>query len=289
MDNNISISYYESMIDLVSENRKITEVILGSNMHHFVNESDIIYENKVTTAVLKFIKDIFDRIVGYLKKITEYLNNKDNFKSKRIIVKACKTRMESMSSEDKDNFIIKDINFTDALIENIDDILHMVSSVDKDLKVVMDDFDNLFSRLKTNVSILENIKSDIAEYNERLVKKSSVENIKDKAKDVTFESLADILEDYESSKMIIKNIKGSNDDILRKMDGYKRRIERASISNVIEDKLFDYIPKYREVIYAATTFIASAMKSVLDLTIYDFRNQENILKIFISYSTKERD
>lgn len=287
MTNELGILYYDFMMESVVENRKIMEDITASNCMRIIVKEDAsevaIYEASLLGSLVKFIKTIIDKLIQFIKKIFNITNKTDTFTPKKAIIKAFENKMKTISNEQKDSFSIKDIDITEEVNDRIEDINLMIKSVKSDLDSVMIDFGNIISRMTTNDVALDNIQNDIMEYNKRLESKSNIEDIKADAKDVNFETVKNIFNDYKESKETINAFNINNKQTQSVLETYKKKVEKASKGNIIENMLFDYIPKYKDTVNLGVTFIAKAIKCNLELLIYNFKNQEAILSQFISF------
>ena len=287
MEKEVGILYYDFMMESVVENRRIMENITASNCMRIIVKEDAsevaVYEASLLESLVKFIKTIIDNLIKFIKKIFNVTTKTETFTPKKAIIKAFENKMKTISNEQKDSFLIKDIDITQEVIGRIEDINLMIKSVKSDLDSVMVDFGNIISRVTTNDVALDNIQNDIMEYDKRLASKTDLEDIKRDSKDVDIEAVKIIFNDYKVSKETINAFNISNKQTQTTLETYKKKVEKASKGNIIENMLFDYIPKYKDTVNLGVTFIAKAIKCNLDLLIYNFKNQEAILSQFISF------
>ena len=74
--NSIDIMYYDNMMDLISENRKINEAIMIPTFH----ESEVaLYEAKIVESILNFFKTLFEKVIQFFKKIINVVSDNKNF------------------------------------------------------------------------------------------------------------------------------------------------------------------------------------------------------------------
>lgn len=287
MGNEIGIAYYEFMIDSVSENRKIIESSIDTKFaKYFLTENGEseqipLYESNLANSLLKFIQKIFKGVINFFKKIIGFLDKDETFKPKKVLIYACEKKIKSITQEEKDSFILQNAYLSDAIVDSNKSILDAANNVEKDLKIIMDDFDNILTRITINPERLENIKSDVAIHQSNLEKESNIENIKSKASDVKFESIQKILTEYKNSKKDLKNFKSHANITQKEMEEYENRIDRAMKYDIV-NAILDYLPMYKDAIYTATAFITKSMKTIIDLMIFNYKSQENILKEFVS-------
>ena len=125
MINSLNIDYYNSMIDIVEENRKINEMIMAPKYMKLAESSqeDIsIYEGKVTNFIIESIKKIIDKVIEFFGKMVKLVSRKDMFTPNKKLMDASYQKLKTMSKEDISNFKLEDIDLSDSIEETIDEI-----------------------------------------------------------------------------------------------------------------------------------------------------------------------
>lgn len=287
--NELDILYYDIMIESVIEDRKIMDLSFGAKFaKQLLTESweveDVaIYEAKVIDGVINAIKTIFDKIIEFLSKLHDVVFK--TFSPNQKLIKLCEEKIKSITIEERDSFILKSIDFTDSISNNIEPINKLIENTKTDLKEVMKNFDTIFERYdEKNVDFLYKVKDNIEVANKELDILSNIENIKSSANDVQYDNLRDILDSYKLSKQSISEYKEFVKDTEKKMKEYKKKVDTKMRNNIIERVAMASLTTYKETIYEATGFISMALKTVLNLSITNFKNQEIILKKFITYN-----
>ncbi len=283
--NTIDLMYYEFMIDLVSENRKINEAVMAPKfMKLYVNEGAdeiSICEAKAIQTVMEFIKKIFDKVIEYCKKMIEFITVKFPYKPKKQLIEACDNKLKNATEEEK-NFKLEKVDFTDKTIDNINYIQDMAAKIKNELSKVMEDFKFAVTRENFDINKLNTIKEETKDFTMQLDERSNTENLKKDAKDVTFGSISEILDDYKDSESFVKDFKDSVSNVSKMMNNYKKAVNKVSLLTKRSEKFDQHISNFKDAILSGTTFINRCMKDTLNLILFDYRNQEYILKKFVS-------
>lgn len=290
---NLGILYYESMIELEIENQRINEAIMTPKFARYFTESDediSVHEAKVVSSVLKFISDIFGKVVKFFQDMIAFITKKDrddSFKPNPKLIAACEQKIKSITDKEKKEFKLEKISFTDTIIANTQYIEQMTMDIVNKLNKLMQFFDDAVERKNVDVNKLKDINDAVESYKDQLKDRSDINNNKKSGKDVTYNDIADILSDYKESENILNDFKETIKNISGKMEKYKKQVDDLVKTLSSEDQSSQNISNYKNVIYSSTAFITNATRNMLNLYTYDYRYQEIILKKFVSYKISE--
>lgn len=285
----LDILYYDMMMESVIEDRKIMELSFGAKFaKQLLTESweveDVaIYEAKVIDSIVNAIKTIFDKVVEFLSKLHDVIFK--SFTPNQKLIKACEEKIKSITVEERDGFILKNIDFTDSIDDSVEPVFGSIKNIKEQLKEVMKNFNTIYDRYEEgNIEFLYKVKDEVEAANTELEEKTSIENIKKSVKDVKYDNLRDILDNYKAAKQTISDDKEFVKETEKTMKEYRKKVDTKMKNNIIERVAMANLTTYKEVIYAATGYITKSLKSITSLSITNFKNQEIILKRFIAYN-----
>lgn len=273
--NEISISYYENMIDLINENQKINEEIMTPKFMKYFTESKeeiTIYENKVTDSILKFLQKIFDKVIEFFKKIINFISDIKNFTPNKKLITSVEDKIKYMSKEEKDdfsieielNYINKNNQYLDYLIERSENGLTYLEDIVYNIKDLMykdTQSSELDKELDSyDLEIKESTKSKlIIKYNDLKEVISQYENM--------YSRVRSLRKQLQADQMNINNYKKTIDSLVKRNDN----IENNDILN-----------KYKEIAIKICNFTMKVNNDIIKEMTYSFKVYESILKSLIS-------
>ena len=218
MGENMDILYYDIMIENAVEERRVNELIMMPRFAKYVCEGAdevAIIESNVLKTIGESIKNLFQKVIEFFKKILNKILNKEICKPKMELVKACEERIKSFTEADKRQFIIKDADITKTIEKGVN--LHTVlfSKSFTALNQIIEKFNTYVNgKQKTDPSYFEKTLDGIALLNEQLDKVAELETLKKNGDDVTFGSISEILKNYRIGTEITSTLK----EELQKLD-----------------------------------------------------------------------
>ena len=285
--NNVDILYYESMIDIVSENRKIMEFITGSNieMKTIAESSQLaIYEANVIETIKNSIKEIFKKVIDFFRGLFKKVTNGDFFKVDEKLIKACNEKLKNMSSNDKNGFIVEGISIRGALIDRQKDVNQYIKECNEDMNTLFQNTNWLSDQKMDQLKAAkENLQDESKSFDDIT---SDKDTFKKQAKNVDIKTveicLDPSLSSYADSKKVIENLKSEISTVENSMKSYERKTEQFIEKNKNE-YTSESINLYRSVIYLYTNCMMKAYRALLSLIIAQFKNEEQILRAFMAY------
>ena len=271
---NTDILYYESMIDLVTENRKINEEIMAPKFMKYFTESQeeiSIYENKVTDSILNFFKKIFDKVAVFFKKIINLISDIKNFTPKKKLISAVENKLKSMTREEKDNFsteielnyIGKNDQYLDYLIERSENGITYLEDIVYNVKDLMykdskpSDFDKEIDSY--DLEIKEPTKSKLI---------------------IKYNDLKEVISQYENMYSRVRSLRKQLEADQINMNNYKKTIESIVKRNdTVEDN--DILNKYKDITLKICNFTMKINSEIIKEMSYSFRVYESILKSLV--------
>ncbi len=293
--NDIDIMYYEYMIDRTIEDREIMELCIGSDLSKkLLSESEnseelAIYEANVITNIFDAIKKIFQKVIEYIKNLIENITGKKFFRVNKKLVESVNNKIKSMSSEDKDNFNLLNIDITEKLKENIiwgntqhnKAIYYFNYIITETNKFLNKPYlrGEGFSQDQFN-----KVKSTMNDLDKELKDLSSKEEMRKDAKDIKFKDITKILDDYKSSDEEVKKLNTQFNEIIKNMKNNQR-----TMNNHVNLNRADIIRKYdqaqlkdfRELIYIISNYIIKLSRFRMSMHILVYKNEEAILRKFV--------
>ena len=265
---NTDVLYYESMIDLVIEDRKINEEIMSPKfMKYFTeNQQDIIvYENKITESIIGFIKKILDKVIEFFKKIINLISDKRNLSPDKKLISEAENIIKGMTKEDKDKFSVK------IKMNMVGDDLYL---------------DYLIDRAENGISYLEQIMYDIKDLMYKDTKPenleldnfdTSLENPTVNELEIKYNGLKEVISQYENTYTRVKRIRSQMQTDQNSMNAYKKDIDSAIRKNSNSDNN-DILNKYKNITMDVCNLIMKANSETIKDMRYSFSVYEGILK-----------
>lgn len=289
MNNFSDIMRYEFMIELEQENQKILELCYNSkysdllNGEEWCNKSPIC-ENTIVDSIIKFFKYIYEKISDFFKKIVKFLKGNDTpFKPNKKVIIAAEQKIKSISKEEADSFIIKNINFTIKAGDTIAAILQIIQQCGDYMNKIIESLDKLLDRA-TFSPALDLMSVSISNYDRDLDKKYDLDSIKQVTTTITYNDIPNFLKDYKDSKRAIKLIQDTINATTNTLNKCKSNVEKISKDNTIENKVSDHIDKYKNVTIALTNVLSKAFNAVIKISVAAYQNEEDMLVKFIKWN-----
>lgn len=280
----LDILYYDYMIESVAENRKIMELIASSSSILENSNELMIYEGKMIENIVNAIKEIFQKVIDFVRDIIKKITGNKVFTPNEKLIKACNEKLKNMSKDEKDNFIIKGISLRGKLIGYVDWANDSLDDMYDLLDKITDECNN-FTNGKTtngpsfNKKIVDDCLSEIE-------KKENREELKKDAKDADIITIQFCLDPsratYANSKNATTNAINYSNKVQKEMKDMQRTMDQkvnASKNNELNTQTMN---EYRTAIYSITNCIMKLFKFTLNMSILQFKNEEAILRKFIS-------
>ena len=284
MDNTIDILYYEYMQELASNNQQILECIVGSKCVDILKENgqDVIFEGNVLTSITKFIKNLFDKVIGFFKKIIDFITGKnktttsDGKEVKKSInlhlITKCEEKMKSFKAEDRNKFKLEHADPSKSVKHNVEEIDKIFDKHSKLLNPIMETIGN--------TQVFAPSHDYVERDNKTIDELSNKESIA--KEDISFNNIVNILSSYKESEKRINELKGKLESSIKQMEEYKKKAENVKPTEETQKKWVD-IKNY---IIAATNTMVKAARANVNLELFAFNSQESILKKFVEFKSE---
>ena len=274
MINVVDISYYENMIDIMEEDRKINEMIITPKFMKYFTESQedvFLCESKVTDSILNFFKTIFDKVINFFKKIINFVSDIKNFTPNKKLISQVENMIKSSSLEEKKNF--------SAEIE-----LHVVNKNDQYL-------DYLLEKSENCISDLENIVYDVKDLMYKDIEPKDLDKELDKIDTdieepntttlvIKYNDLKEVVSQYENMYSRVKSIRSRLQADQISMNNYKKTIDSIIRNNNGEHN--DILNKYKNITVKICNNIMKINKDIVKEMQYSFNVYEKVLKSLLN-------
>lgn len=295
--NNIDIIYYETVMDLVEENRKITDSLFNIKFaNHFITESEIgIFESSIIESITKFINEVLAKVINFIKKVYEKITSKKIFHPNKQLIDAVKVKIKALNNDERKSFYLEKINNNEYINQQYDICEKAYNTTNENLKDIIHTINEFILYGKQHdPSDYNKVKLNVKNADKELDNIVDDKYIKSNLSNVDYNKLRDILDEYEKSDKTTKKLS----DTLKKTTKDMKEHQRMMDINVINNK-FDLSTSSRrdtkeyslarDIIYDATNLIIKIQKSMIDLMILKFKNQQTILYQFIKFGPEVID
>lgn len=300
----LDILYYDSMIESVSENRRIMEMITGSEMAcTLLRESGdtaelALLEQNIFKTIWEGIKKIIQKVIDYISTTIQIIKDRKVFKPKNKLVDAVKDKIKNISQADKSEFKLSEANISDELFGNIGKMQQAKNRVQLVLNQAIgktNDFIKIGKLWKGHYKD-DPIFKQSEEMSDKLAitihNLSDEEYIKEKAKDVDYNDLTKLFDQYQKSESTSEELVKDFKETMNVM----RKNQKAMDSHVNNNKyeiVFKYdneeLKIFRKMIYSLTSLMNSMVKFNVDMSLKAFRNQEAILRKFVEFKAEVKE
>ena len=270
--NSVDIMYYENMIDIISENRKIIEAVISGKCTKYFTESEetiSLCEAKVTETVIAFFKTILNKVIEFFKKLINIVSDVKNFSPDKKLISAVENKIKLMTKEEKDNYYIE------LEINNVGSDSYL---------------DYLIERSEEGVSFLENIMYDVKDLLYKDVNPDDLEldnfdmNMEYPTKSkitIRYNDLKEIISQYENTYTRVKRLRSQMQADQTSMNAYKKIIESATKKNDTENNN-DVLARYKDITINVCNLIMKANSEIIKEILYSFRLYERALRDLIA-------
>lgn len=281
----LDIVYYESMIGLIQENQKINEMIMAPKFALLTESQEdiLVCEGKVIDFIFTSIKKIFDKVVEFFGKIMKIFSRKDVFIADKKLLSAFTEKLKRMTSEDASNFIMKDIDVSDSIEDAVTVIYKDFVSANEYLYRVVNGVRSILydEPLKIDIeSEYEKIQKDIETFSKRLEENSDTKKMS--KIDITNDNLYDVFVDYKNFYAEMADTKSNMKNSQNSMKEYRNMIDTVIKHDIVENVDSNILQKLRDAIYLITGYMMNCNKVLLNLKVEQFKNDEFILRKFIT-------
>ena len=294
MDNIIDIFYYESMIESAIEDRKIIESIIESNcaIRSLEENSEelAIYEANIFETITNGISMLFEKVVDFIKGLIEKITGKLLFSTNHKLIEQCNEKIKSLSREERDKFKLVNIDIRKSIERNISWALDNRQKMYRYLRFVITGTTHFLTRPTDPKTVipddqLEKFKEGINQFYTEIEELSDVNKMKQEAASIDYSDIRNILESYSKSEEGLKKLKYQLKDTSDRMKSHQREMNnyvKMNREQIIRKYNQSQLVKYRDIVQLVTNAVIRLCKFELNMTILMFRNEENILRRFLT-------
>lgn len=278
-----SIAYYEFMIDMEREYQHIKEECFNEKVYQLKSIEESV-KDRVNSAI-KFIKEIFNKIVEFFKNIIKSFKKVESthLKVNMKLVRACENKIKTMSAEEQRTFRIPKslysnnmVTFVKFMNENNEFVANILKKLTYELEKCNSD-----KQYVPNVS--EQDMQSIDEINSSYDKLSDSNTLKSDMNDVTFGDINNVLEDYKKSSNTINIVSAALIQSQKVAEDCKKRVDKlVEDPDNASDKFFN---DFKTAMHKTANLIIKISKGIIDTSVAMFRNYENILNAFVNWGT----
>lgn len=287
--NELDITYYESLLEMVQEEQKIHEMLNISKYSHVLEGFDqdqiAIYENKVIDIIMEAISGIIGKVLEHIQKVTSFIKG-DKFVPDNKLIAACEAKMKAMSTEDRDSFILKEVNpipNINKTCQLLDDYYLMSSALYIKMTESFTQFSNNENAEK-NSKLIEDINSLIENYKSKTkldeIKIESFEKV-----DVSFNDIKVLINDHKKLKDTANTLNKNLSISEKNVDDSKKKIDDMMKSKKVKEDPNHLMNAYRSTYAELSSFMMAAKRKHLELFTYSCRMEESILRKFVGFGT----
>ncbi len=267
----IDISYYNTMIDMMEENKKINEEIFGSKYMQCLTESNklyAIYESKITDSILNFFKKIFDKVIEFFKKLVSVISDIKNFSVNKKLLSEVENRLKNMSADEKKsisldielNTINKNDQYLDYLLDKSEDGIKYLEEIVYNIKDLM----------YKDISV-EDIESELEKYDVELEEPTKSKLV------IKYNDLKEVISQYENMYTRVRSLRKQLQADQMNMNNYKKTIDSLIKRNTTKDNSAA-LNKYKELVTKICSGIIKINKEIIKEMQYSFRVYEKVLR-----------
>lgn len=295
----LDILYYDSMIESVCENRRIMEMVTGSEMACTLlregsgTSAEIaVLEQNIFKTIWEAIKKLIQKVIDYITTTIQIIKDRKVFKPKNKLIDAVKDKIKNISQAEKSQFKIDNANISDELFSNIGKMNQAKNRVQHVLNQAIDKTNSF---LKVGKIVKGQFKNDpFFKQSEDMTDKlaitisdlSDTEYIKEKAKNVDYNDLVKLFDQYQKAEKTSDELVQDFKETMKSMRKNQKAMD-SYVSNNKYEVVFRYdneeLQVFRKMIYSLTALMNSMVKFNVDMSLKAFRNQEAILRQFVEF------